>query len=366
MDCCTKSCTVIFMKFFYSSLLLISIVITGEHLYPQTVFSQSGSGTVSIDAIVPGCGDLLIGFGESCDGSNLAGASCVTQGFGGGTLSCTLSCTFNTTSCTSPSSGGGGGGGNSSGGSGAKKGAQVVLTGRAYPRSEVTILKDAQVVATTIAGNDARFSVNVENLTSGSYIFSVYSEDTKGVRSSLVTFTVALTKNILAKIENIFVAPTITTDKIDVRKGDLVRIFGQSTPSSEVTLEVNSEDQIFVKTASDASGAYLHTFDSSVLPLGEHSARARTTQQGYISPQSLSTSFSVGTKNVYSETEAACSHKADFNKDCRVNLIDFSIAAFWYNRPLSQAFEARERIHVNGDAKINLVDFSIMAFYWTG
>jgi hypothetical protein len=47
-------------------------------------------------------------------------------------------------------------------------------------------------------------------------------------------------------------------------------------------------------------------------------------------------------------------------------LIDFSIAAFWYKRPLSAEFLAREQKHLNGDGKIDLIDFSIMAFYWTG
>ncbi len=328
---------------------------------PLSVDAQSGSGELALDAIVPGCGDTLIEVGEDCDGVNLGGNTCVTQGFDTGTLSCTLSCTFNTSLCANTPSGGGGGGSSSS-----KKGAQVVLTGRAYPKSTITVLKDAQVIATTIAGNDARFEVAIQTLSAGSYIFSVYSEDTRGVRSSVLTFPVAITKNILAKIENIFIAPTITTDKKEVRKGDPIVIFGQSTPSSEVTLEVNSEEQIFVKTASDNSGAYLHNFDSSVLELGDHSARSRATESGLISPQSLSAPFVVGTKNVFLDAPKTCSYKADFNKDCRVNLVDFSIAAFWYGRPLSEAFALREAEHVNGDGKINLVDFSIMAFYWTG
>jgi hypothetical protein len=39
--------------------------------------------------------------GEACDGTSLGGATCVTLGFTGGTLSCTASCAFNTTNCTS-------------------------------------------------------------------------------------------------------------------------------------------------------------------------------------------------------------------------------------------------------------------------
>jgi hypothetical protein len=332
-----------------------------------SVYAQSGTGTgmLTIDALVPGCGDGLITLPETCDGLNLGGNTCSDVGFGGGTLSCTLSCTYNTTLCTAPSSGGGGGS-SSGGGSVIKKGAQVILTGNAYPRSTVTVLKDAQVIATTIAGSDARFEVGIQKLTPGTYIFSVYSEDEAGNRSSLLTFPVAVTKNILAKIESIFIAPTITSDKIQVRKGDPIVLFGTSVPSSEVTIEVNSPEQIFVKTRSNQTGAYVYNFDSSVLSMGDHHARSRSTRSELISSQGVSTEFTVGTTNVFRESQSACSHKADFNKDCRVNLVDFSIAAFWYQRPLSDTFLLREKEHVNGDGVINLVDFSIMAFYWTG
>jgi hypothetical protein len=49
------------------------------------------------------------------------------------------------------------------------------------------------------------------------------------------------------------------------------------------------------------------------------------------------------------------------NNDRRVNLVDFSIAAYWYKRSSPPA-----SVDLNGDGKVDLVDFSIMAFYWTG
>ncbi len=64
---------------------------------------------VQVTATVEGCGDGAIGAGEECDGANLNGASCVSQGFDGGTLSCGTFCLFNTTSCTLGGGGGGGG-----------------------------------------------------------------------------------------------------------------------------------------------------------------------------------------------------------------------------------------------------------------
>ncbi|HEX6862412.1 MAG TPA: DNRLRE domain-containing protein, partial [Thermoanaerobaculia bacterium] len=48
------------------------------------------------------CGNNVKETGEQCDGSDLAGQTCVSLGFGGGTLSCSASCAFVTTACTAP------------------------------------------------------------------------------------------------------------------------------------------------------------------------------------------------------------------------------------------------------------------------
>ena len=45
------------------------------------------------------CGDGVIDAGEDCDGSNLGGQTCQSQGFGGGTLACTSGCQFDTSGC---------------------------------------------------------------------------------------------------------------------------------------------------------------------------------------------------------------------------------------------------------------------------
>ncbi len=342
--------------------VLIFCLLTVTLVVVNYVDAQS-FGTVTLDGRVQGCGDGVIDSGEECDTGNLAGASCQSRGFTSGTLACTSSCLFNTLSCvyTPPNSNSGGGGGGSK-----VTGAQVVLSGRAYPRSEITILKDAQVVATTIADDQAHFQVLIKGLSSGTYIFSLYGEDTKGIRSSLFTFPVSVTKNILTKIDNIFVAPTITGDKIEVKKGSPIVLFGQSYPLSEVTIEVNSAQQYFIKSPVGQDGVYLKSFNTEVLELGAHHAKARSTAEQVISSQSAAYAFTVGTKDVATSETKTCSDRADVNVDCRVNLVDFSIVAFWYLRPLSPEFILREAKHLNGDTKINLIDFSIMAFHWTG
>ncbi|MFH0970474.1 MAG: DUF4215 domain-containing protein [Candidatus Diapherotrites archaeon] len=64
----------------------------------QTETGWTCSGTPS--SCTPICGDTLIKGSEACDGANLNSATCVTQGFSGGTLTCNGTCTgFVTSSC---------------------------------------------------------------------------------------------------------------------------------------------------------------------------------------------------------------------------------------------------------------------------
>ncbi|MFA6385357.1 MAG: dockerin type I domain-containing protein, partial [Candidatus Paceibacterota bacterium] len=63
-----------------------------------------------------------------------------------------------------------------------------------------------------------------------------------------------------------------------------------------------------------------------------------------------------------SKDETICSFlRGDLNCDNHVNLIDFSIMAYWYKK-----INPPEKVDLNNDGKITLVDFSIMAFNWTG
>jgi hypothetical protein len=262
---------------------------------------------------------------------------------------------------TSSGSNGGNGGG---GGGGGQSVTRVIFQGRAYPKSEVTLLKDAQIATTTVADANANFQINLSGLSAGNYFFSVYSEDYKGRRSSLFTFPISITRGATTSVSGIFVAPTIAVDKSEVKRGDNIAIFGQSTPISEIIITVSSDEQSFVKTQADKDGIYLYNFDTSLLEIGQHFTKSKTALNGEISSYSKAMSFLVGTKNIAKEESEIL--KGDLNNDGRVNLIDFSIVAYWYKRSISAEFAEKEKEQLNGDGKVDLVDFSIMAYYWTG
>lgn len=282
---------------------------------------------------------------------------------GDGSCNNSETCGVCSTDCGQCPSGGGGGGGSYVPPAIIT---QVIFNGRAYPKSAVALLKDAQIAATTIAGADANFQISVSGLSGGNYIFSVYSEDSKGVRSPLLTFPISVTAGATTNVSGIFIVPTIAVDKSEVKRGDNIAIFGQSAPQADMVISINSEEEFFGKIKADANGAYLYNFDISPLEIAQHFTKSKAALNGEISSFSKTVGFLVGAKNVAAGSSVKCPVKADLNSDCKVNLVDFSIAAYWYKRSLSAAFKQTEVERLNGDGKINLIDFSIMAYYWTG
>ncbi len=179
-----------------------------------------------------------------------------------------------------------------------------------------------------------------------------------------MSFPVGVTAGATTNVSGIFIAPTIAVDKSQVKKGDNLAIFGQSAPNSRITIVVNSENEIFATAGSDASGAYLYNLDTAPLEIGEHLTKSKAAVSNEISSFGKSVSFAVGNKNITKDNESFL--KGDLNKDGKVNLVDFSIAAFWYKRSTSDAFKPIEIERLNGDGKVDLTDLSIMAYYWTG
>lgn len=294
------------------------------------------------------CGDHTCNGGETCS-------------------SCSADCG------TCPSGGGGGGGGG---------GVPVyipppvpivetaaIFSGKAYPKSTVTLLKDAQIVATTVAGSDANFLMKVSGLSAGNYIFSIYSEDDKGRRSSLLTFPVGITSGATTNVSGIFIAPTISTDKSEIKRGDDITIMGQSAPQADIVITINSDEEYFAKTIADKSGLYSYIFDTSPLELGEHYTKSKALISNMLaSGYSSAINFKVGTKTTDREEIIGINKcgRADLDCNGKIDLVDFSIASYWYKRALSAGFGIIEKERLNDDHKINLIDFSIMAYYWTG
>ena len=270
---------------------------------------------------------------------------------------------------SSPSSGGGssGGGGGGGGSSSSSGDASVILEGRAFPLSRITVLQDGEEVVDTITGPDAEFSIEVDDLRRGTYTFSVYGTDNLGYKSPTFSFPISLSKGTKSTVGGIFLAPTYSTSKTEVKRGDIITFFGSTAPNANVTMRIDADTEILLDDVSDGSGAYLINFNSGLLELGDHSTQSRSEIGGEFSSFGELIDFKVGTKNIERTSPDKPEYlRGDINLDGRVNLVDFSVAVFWYQRDLTEDVKSRENKVLNGDGIINLVDFSIMASEWTG
>lgn len=280
--------------------------------------------------------------------------------------SITVSAQVGPTICTGDNCNGGGGtggGGSAGGGDGSGYSSTpttVNFSGMAYPSSNVTILENGVVALTTNADPDANFSASLSNLSTGTYTFSVYAEDVNGIKSLSYSFPVYITSGTIINIGGIFVAPTINVDKSQVEKGDTLTVFGQTIPNSDVNLLFHSNQAITKATTSNPSGIYSDAVDTTPFDYGDHTVQSKTTKDNQVSAMSAEVPFTVGL--ITKKNNNSCGTIiGDLNCDGKVNIVDFSIMAYWYKRS-----SPPKKIDLNGDGIINLADFSIMAFYWTG
>jgi hypothetical protein len=255
--------------------------------------------------------------------------------------------------------GGGTGGG---GGGGIPTPTVVHFSGKSYPNSTVIILKNGVQATTLAVDSDANFSTTLNNLSEGTYTFSVYTIDAEGRHSVAFSFPVYIRAGTTTNIGDILLSPTIDINKTEVRRGDPITIFGYAVPNASVTITVHSDTSHLVTTTTDKTGSYLYRFGTAPLEYGSHDAQSRSTLADTVSSMTNPVSFIVSDKNVFKGPAQSCGDLiGDLNCDDRVNLVDFSIMAYWFEKP---GFPMD--IDLSNDNKIDLVDLSILAYHWTG
>lgn len=274
----------------------------------------------------------------------------------------------NEASVTTPSESGGGGEGGGGGGGGGggyfppQTQTSATFQGIAYPASNVSLLENGQLVATTEAGPDATFSIDLSGIAPGTYTFGLWAEDPDGNRSIAQTFTITLTSGANTIISGIFFAPTIALEEAEVKQGDPLTVLGYSAPQATITVVVNSLHELMGNTTSSGNGAWVYQVDTNSLEYGTHTVHANAeTTAGQFTTNSNLVTFTVGNEDIAAATSTAVPPQYDLNGDGRINLIDFSILAYWYGKPNPPAALLFD--HTN---TVDLTDFSILAYYWTG
>lgn len=243
----------------------------------------------------------------------------------------------------------------------------AIFRGLAYPGSVISLLKNGFIVAEIPANPDGTFDIRVRDLTAGTYSFGLRAEDATHLKSKLLLFTVVISTGIATTVDGIFLPPTLTSDKIEVKKGEPVTFTGHGAPDATIRLSfipTFSTFELLKQSKANASGTWVYVMDSSELAFGDYEVKVRSILPNDLSPYSDPLSFKVGTTNVLRPKGTLLGgfrKKCDLNNDNRVNLLDFSIMAFWYKR---LGFPAK--VDLNTDNSVNLTDLSILAYCWTG
>ncbi len=322
------------------------------------------------------CGNGIKEPVEQCDGSDFGGATCQTYGYGAGTLSCTADCLVNLMDCyTIPSEQSGneqgeggavGGGSHGGGGAGYVGGrdtplpeTKVVIKGKAYPKVDVHILRDGSLQGIAPSDEQANFTYEDSDVTPGIASYGFWAEDKNKVRSALYTVSFRVTSNAITTLAGVYLPPSITVDRVTLKQGEDITIFGQTIPKANVLVFIQSDNEIQRQVLSDDDGEWTLFFNTAPLADNEqHLAKAyfqseengAQIQSGY----SSTVTFFVG-----NQAPGTTCPGADLNKDGRVNLTDFSILLYNWGTDNTCADQ-------NQNGKVDLADFSIMMFYWTG
>lgn len=357
------------IKRHFSAITFIFLILFFLGLFqnPDFFLDSVLAEVVQTSVVITVCGNGIVETGEECDDGNSSNAdsclnTCQDADCGDGYVwsgteecddgnnvsgdGCSAAC--QTESGTPPPPPPGGGGGTT------PTVTKVILQGKAYPQAKITVLTDGKVSTVITGDSQANFKVELTTLTAGTYTFGLWAEDKSGRKSITFSFTTNVTSGMTTTVSGIFIPPTIELEKVNLSRGEILNILGQTAPESEITISVESQE-IIKKSASDEEGDWDYSFDTAIIDEGSHTTRAKAeSPEGLLSSFSKVLGFYIGK---YGATEI-CS-KADFNKDGKTNLVDFSIMLFWWGK-------YNPCVDQNQNETVNLPDFSILMYWWTG
>lgn len=257
---------------------------------------------------------------------------------------------------TPPSSGGGGGGGFF-----VLLPSKLSFFGIAYPSALVTLYDATNKLMETIANNQGEFTFDLPNPKIGSYDFSIHANDPLDRRSSPYVLPLTLGAG-SRSISNIYLAPTIALNVLQVAQGDSFYVTGMSVPGADVSVRIINDGKIVqnFSVIADSTGVYALRISTITLAKDTYLVETIAMKEMRQSNTSIRIPLTIGDSTIMLE-DKLCDIQADVNGDCEVNLVDFSILAFWYLKNTGNIDPAAD---LNGDGVVNLVDISILIFYY--
>ncbi len=246
--------------------------------------------------------------------------------------------------------------------SGSAVSSSVVMQGNTFPNAKLILLKDGAVYTTLIANSDGGFNLSVNGLVFGNYQFSLYAQDKNGIESNPFTVNVPIFEVKTYSYRGIVLPPTIRASNLTIALGEEYYVEGYAAPGAVINLQIPGAQSLGTTTV-DSNGYYKIVVTAN-LSAGLYQLRTKAQLNGVESLYSRPVQV-LYYKGVPGQQlpppPPQLANCVDYNKDQRVNLIDFSILLFWLgknNPPIN--------IDCNRDTVIDIKDFSILMYFWTG
>lgn len=233
----------------------------------------------------------------------------------------------------------------------------IIFSGYAYPNAVVHVWKNGVPKATTTADIKGNFSITSTELYNPNILYTLYAIDKANRKSNLLNYPVVAKSGLITVISGIRFPPTITLDKTEVKIGDYLTVSGYSLPNASIDVVLERKPFNTYYTTSNNDGTYKISIPLIDLKKGKYNIHVNYHNDKKVSKVMQ---FTVGDVNILSE-DLINNIPGDCNADQVINIVDFSVAAFWYGKP-----NPPRCIDTNNDNTVNLVDFSVLAFYWTG
>ena len=237
--------------------------------------------------------------------------------------------------------------------------ATINFSGFTSPDAIVTFLRNSSVIGTALSSSDGMFEKSA-TVSPGFITFGIRSRDAQGLRTQTSELTISVNGGGHINISNIFLSPTITADKFKLKQGGTLRIHGSTFQASIVRIFNNftADETPIGEVVANTSGLWEYFFPTENLGEGEYSIKVNAQMETthLVSPFSEDLEFTIA--------EIMCSG-ADFNLDTRVNIIDFSILIFYWEKNPALGNITNICTDLNTDEIVNIFDFSILMHEWT-
>lgn len=229
----------------------------------------------------------------------------------------------------------------------------VILSGQAYPGSTVEVLKknlNEHFFTSTDSGNptvaeDGKFRVFFPDVQRDLWIFGLRFTDREGRQTAVLPFNFNLLTGIGQIVEDILAPPTVGFEPV-VRRGSELSIAGAAAPRSAV--EFFLDDLMLGQARADEAGQYRFSTTTAAIGLGNHQLKAwQIDGSGRVSLFSSARILRISSLTITT---------ADFNRDDKINLTDWSIFLFRWG---AGDRAVRQQADVDGNGQVDLTDFSI-------